>query len=35
MIPSLDMDSLRNVVWSALEEDGAFRDVTTLALLTP
>jgi nicotinate-nucleotide pyrophosphorylase (carboxylating) len=35
MIPSLDMDSLRNVVWSALEEDGAFRDVTTQALVPP
>jgi nicotinate-nucleotide pyrophosphorylase (carboxylating) len=34
-IPPLDMDSLRNVVWSALEEDGAFRDVTTQALVPP
>ncbi|MPZ49322.1 MAG: carboxylating nicotinate-nucleotide diphosphorylase [Dehalococcoidia bacterium] len=31
----MDPDALRNVVWSALEEDGAFRDVTTQALVPP
>jgi nicotinate-nucleotide pyrophosphorylase (carboxylating) len=35
LIPPLDPDSLRAVVWAALEEDGAFRDVTTQALVPP
>ncbi len=32
---SLDMEYVRGVVKAALEEDGAFRDVTTLALVPP
>jgi nicotinate-nucleotide pyrophosphorylase (carboxylating) len=35
LIPPLDPDYLRTVVWSALEEDGAFRDVTTQSLVPP
>jgi nicotinate-nucleotide pyrophosphorylase (carboxylating) len=31
----LDMDYVRGVVKAALDEDGAFRDVTTLALVPP
>jgi nicotinate-nucleotide pyrophosphorylase (carboxylating) len=35
MTPNLDMEYVRGVVKAALEEDGAFRDVTTLALVPP
>jgi nicotinate-nucleotide pyrophosphorylase (carboxylating) len=35
MTIGLDMEYVRGVVKAALEEDGAFRDVTTLALVPP
>ena len=35
MTIQLDMDYVRGVVKAALDEDGAFRDVTTLALVPP
>jgi len=33
MTINLDMEYVRGVVKAALDEDGAFRDVTTLALV--
>src|SRR5262245_34455022 len=35
VLPTLDYNYVRRIVREALEEDGAFRDVTTLALVPP